>query len=108
MNSPESKTIKQLQTDLIYLAKRSKILEGAIIRLEDALLAYAKESSEWSEFLNKEMFRQFCIIHKNKKSFVWFRSSLKETHRQTYEKFESLFHKIDLLYKKKNRGLAVE
>lgn len=37
--------------DFIYLAKRQKIIEDAVIRIEDALIAYDKGMSEWSQFL---------------------------------------------------------
>ena len=95
--------IEQLRYDLIYLAKRQRVIEDAVIRMEDYLI----ETAEWTSFITTELLKQGIVIHKNKKSFVWFRSSLKETHRQTYEKFESLFKKIDILYKKR-KGLAVE
>lgn len=95
----------QLQTDITYLAKRHKIIEDGVIRLEDALLAYAEEVNEWSEFLTKEMLRQGVSIHKNKRSFEYFRSTLNQTHKQNYEKFESVFLKIKQLFgeRKNNR-----
>ena len=89
--------LEQLRYDLIYLAKRQLIIEDAVIRAEDCLV----ETAEWTSFITAELLKQGITIHKNKKSFVWFRSSLKETHRQTYEKFETLFKKIDILYKKR-------
>ncbi len=95
--------IEQLHYDLIYLAKRQRVIEDAVIHMEDYLI----ETAEWTSFITTELLKQGIVIHKNKKLFVWFRSSLKETHRQTYEKFESLFKKIDILYKKR-KGLAVE
>lgn len=99
--------LEQLHTDLIYLAKRQKIIEDAVIRTEDALITLNKDISQWTEFMSTEFFKQGITIHKNKKTFTWFRSSLKETHKQNYEKFESLFRKIDLLYQKKKDTLIL-
>jgi hypothetical protein len=94
----------QPNNDILYLAKRQKIIEDAVIRLEDALLALNKDISEWTTFVNSELFKQGVTIHKNKKRFEYFRSALKETHKQNYEKFESLFRKIALLFDKKKKG----
>jgi len=94
--------------DLIYLAKRQKIIETAVINIEDALLAFGKDISEWTEFVNTELFKQGITIHKNKKSFEYFRSSLRETHKQNYEKMESLHSRVNSLFDKKKKGLAIE
>ena len=94
-------------SDIIYLAKRQKIIEDAVIRLEDAFITYNKDIGEWTEFVSAELFKQGIKIHRHKKSFEWFRSSLKETHKQNYEKFERLFHKIDLLYDKKKKDVLL-
>ena len=99
--------IEQLRYDLIYLAKRQRVIEDAVIHMEDALIAYNKDMSEWTKFIAIEVFKQAITTHKNKKSFNYLRSSLKETHKQNYEKFESLFKKIDILYKKR-KGLVIE
>ena len=86
--------IDQLKVDLIYLAKRQKVIEDSVINLEDALLAYAKEISEWSEFLTKELLKQGIQVNKYKKSHGYFRESLKEKFKADYEKFEILFSAI--------------
>ena len=93
--------------DLIYLAKRQAVIEKAVIRLEDALIAYGKGMSEWQEFMSMQVFGQYCTIGKNKRQFEYFRSTLKETHKQNYEKFEGLFRKIDLLYDKKKKDVLL-
>ncbi len=46
------------QSDLIYLAKRCKIVEDAVIRMEDAFIAYNKDIAEWTEFMSTELFKQ--------------------------------------------------
>lgn len=79
-------SLKQLRTDLMYVAERQKALEDSI--------------SEWSEFMTAELLKQGIRIHKHQISNRYFRSSLKETHKQHYEKFESLFLKIKQLFGK--------
>ena len=58
--------------------------------------------------MTMEIFRQYSIIHKNKKSFEYFRSTLRETHKQNYEKMESLYARVGSLFDKKKKGLAIE
>ena len=93
----------ELQNDLLYLAKRQRIIEDAVINIEDGLLAFLKETKEWQEFISMEIFRQSSIIHKNKKSFEYFRSTLRETHKQNYEKMESLHTRVNSLFDKKKK-----
>ena len=97
-------TIEQLRADLMYLARRQRVIEDAVISIEDGLLAFLKETKEWQEFISMEIFRQYCIIHKNKKSFEYFRSTLRETHKQNYEKMESLLTRVNSLFDKKKKG----
>ena len=83
--------LEQLRIDLQHLAQRQKVIEDAIINLEDGLVDFFDSTREWSEYLSKLVFKQEGTIFKNKKAFEWFKSSLSETHKQTFEKFESLF-----------------
>ena len=97
--------LTQLKVDILWLAQRQKVMEDAVIQIEDALLEFNKAISEWSESLTKEMLKQGVTIHKNKRSFEYFKSTLSETHKQYYEKFESLFSTIHTyLDKKKQRS----
>lgn len=96
--------LDQVYKDLIYLAKRQRIIEDAVIGIETALVKLEKDISEWTEFMNTELFRQGITIHKNKKSFEYFRSTLRETHKQNYEKMESLYKRVNSLFDKKGKG----
>lgn len=101
-----SKEIDQVNRDLLYLAKRQKITEDEIVILRDVILDFLNETKEWREFMSTEIFRQYCIIGKNKKSFEYFRGTLRETHRQNYEKMESLYTRVNSLFDKKKKGLG--
>lgn len=81
-----SDSLKQLRTDLMYLARRQKALETAI--------------EEWSEFMTTELLKQGIQIHKHKISDRYFKFSLQERHKEYYEKFESIFLKIKQLFSK--------
>ena len=95
--------LTQLETDLLYLAKRQKIIEDAVCRIEYALQEFNQSIAEWSEFMTIELLKQGIVIHKNKTSFEYFRNSLKDTHKEHYEKFESLFLKIKQLFGERKR-----
>lgn len=99
--------LDQVHRDLIYLAKRQRIIESAVINIENALFAFSKDIGEWTEFMNTELFRQGITIHKNKKSFEYFRSTLRETHKQNYEKMESILARVNSLFDKKKKGTIV-
>ena len=81
--------LKQLRADLMYIAHRQRALENAI--------------SEWSEFMTSELLKQGIRISKHQISDRYFRSTLRETHKQHYEKFESIFLKIKQLFGKRGR-----
>lgn len=100
MGGGKMNELAQLRIDLQYLANRQKIIEDAVIRIENALLEFNEATSEWSEFMTTELLRQGVRIHKNKKSFEYFRSTLSQTHKEYYEKFESLFLKVKQLFAK--------
>ena len=95
--------IKQLQTDLMYLAQRQKVIEDAVIQIEDALLIWGKETSEWSEFLTKEVLKQGIGFFQNKRELNNFKKSLTYKFKEDYEKFESLFLKIKQLFGERRR-----
>lgn len=98
---------KQTEIDLLYLAERIKVLQDAVIRTEGAILELGHDLSEWSKFLTVETLKQSVQIHKQQKSDRYFRNSLKERHKENYEKFESLFLKVKQLfggYKAKDKG----
>lgn len=87
-------TLEQLKIDLLYLAKRQKVIEDAVINLEDALLDFNKKISEWSEFMVAELLKQGIQIHKYKRSHDYFKESLKDKFKADFEKFETLFGAI--------------
>jgi len=76
-DTPEGYDINQAYNDVIYLGMRQAALEDAI--------------EEWSEFITAELLKQGIRIHKNKRSFEYFKGTLNMTHKQNYERFESLF-----------------
>ena len=88
--------IEQLRTDLMYLAQRQKVIE-------DALLIWGKEMSEWSEFLTKEVLKQEVGFLRNKQEQNNFKKSLTYKFKEDYEKFESLFLKIKQLFGERRR-----
>jgi len=97
----EKDELGQLKVDIIWLAKRQKIIEDAVIHLEDTLLEFNKAIAEWSEFMTTELLKQGIQIHKHKISDKYFRNSLKETHKRHYEEFESILLKIKQLFGKR-------
>ena len=72
--------IEQLRVDLMYLAHRQRALEDLIC--------------EWSTFVSAELIRSHLNLIKYKKSIKYFQENLKQTHKQNYEKFESIFAKL--------------
>lgn len=90
--------LKQLRTDLQFLAERQKIVEDAVTRIEDALLLYNELANESFKFMFCEYFKVYSDLRKHIKSDRYLREALKETHKQNYEKFESLFLKIKQLF----------
>ena len=81
--------LTQLRTDLMYLAKRQAALEVAL--------------EEWTEFITTEIFKQDIKLFKHKKSYNYFRESLKDKFKADYEKFESLFSTIHTYFDKKKK-----
>ena len=80
-------TIDLALKDILYLGKRVKALE--------------EDLQEWTEFMTTEMLKNGVRIHKNKTSFEYFRKSLNNTFKQTYEKFEGIFKRNKIFDKKK-------
>ena len=81
-------TLEQLRVDLMYLANRQKALE-------DAFEALAHEIEAWSSFITEVHIRGGVNLIKHKRGDKYFKDSLKHTHKQTYEKFESVFKLIE-------------
>lgn len=53
----------------------------------DDVAIWTRETCDWSGLMHEEM-------EKHKKSDRYFQSSLKDTHKQYYEKFETLFKRV--------------
>ena len=81
--------LEQLRFDLMWLANRQRALEEAL--------------SEWTEFITVELFKQDIKLFKHKKSYNYFRESLKDKFKADYEKFESLFSTIHTYFDKKKQ-----
>lgn len=103
--------IEQLQIDLLWLAKRQKVIEDAVIKIEDEvtktadfLIARNKADDEWSEFITYQTLLRHVELHKHKKSDIYFKESLKGHWKENFEKFESLFQKINQLCGTKKKG----
>jgi len=79
-----SDSLEQLRTDSMYLAHRQKALEDAMC--------------EWTEFMTQELLRQGIKLEKYKTSNYYFKQSLREKFKQDYEKFESIFSKVNTLF----------
>lgn len=99
--------LTELQNDILYLAKRYKIIEDAFLlqeknnaELVDALQGWTQSVSTQFEFMFKEFASLHNQLHKHKKSYNYFRESLKEKFKTDYEKFESLFLKVKQLFAK--------
>ena len=100
--------IAQLRIDLQWLAKRYKIIEDAFLLQEEQNKELINALQEWSESVSTQfefMFKEFASVdikvHKQNKSFRYFKESLKDKFKGDYEKFESLFLKIQGSNKKR-------
>ena len=74
---PDNYSLRQAYNDIFFLAERHVALEDAI--------------AEWSEFLTAELLKQGVRNIKDKKGLEYFKKSLSHTHKQTFEKLETLF-----------------
>ena len=82
-------SLRQLRTDVMYLAHRQRALEDAMC--------------EWTEFMTRELLRQGIKLEKYKTTNNYFKQSLREKFKQDYEKFESLFLGVNTLFGNKKR-----
>jgi len=105
-------SIKQLRVDLIYLAKRYKIIEDAFIKLEDetvaivaALFDWEKGLNEWTDFITTELLKQGISGYKDEKALEKFKGSLRYKFKADYDKFESLFSKVEGMRSRKGKIL---
>lgn len=85
-------SLKQLRADLMFLARRQRALELAF--------------KEWSEFITIEILRCSQSSYKDNKNLASFRGYLKDKFKEDYEKFETLFSKVNKLYGGKRPGVS--
>ncbi len=85
------------QPDIDYHESAIETLTGAVNKLETEMAKIRrdtdnnsislKEIHDWADEMHEEM-------DKHKKSDRYFQSSLKDTHKQTFEKIETLFKQV--------------
>ena len=87
---PKGYNINQAFNDIIYLGHRQRAMEEAL--------------EEWTEFITTEIFKQDVKLHKHKKTYGYFKESLKYKFKTDYEKMEGILARVNSLFDKKKKG----
>jgi len=88
-----SDSLKQLRADLEKAKIDRDLLWECLYSYQDKLLEFGNSMVSYVSEL-------FELLEKHQKEDCYFKTQLSETHKQYYEKFESLFLKIKQLFGK--------
>lgn len=84
------------------MGKKPMKLGDRVTALEDLCKELVNSVDEWSIFITDQYLKQGIQLHKHKNSDKYFKLSLSETHKRTFNELESISLKIKQLFKKVN------